>query len=1149
MSLRAASMLPLIAIAMMSAPGGALAADREALAAEQAELFESRIRPLLHQHCGSCHGRTEDNEGGLDLRSQAGLLKGGQRGPAVVPGDPDASLLIGAVRRVAERGELQMPPEEKLSAKQVADLEAWVRAGAIWPATKATAGNGAAGELWSLRPVKAEVPPGVGNEGWCRTSIDRFVLSRLEQEHLTPAPAADRHTWLRRVTFDLTGLPPTPAEVAAFVADEDPQAEARVVDRLLASPAYGERWARHWLDLVRYAETNGYEYNRPKAGAFHYRDYCIDAFRQDLPFDVFVREHLAGDLMPPRVSADGARVWSAVGTAFWWFQEIQDIVTDWPKAQAEEAENQLDVFGKAFLGLTVGCARCHDHKFDPILTADYYSLAGTLFGTTNVERSIDGPQRVAELATLQAALAENERAQQALLSKARVSAAAHARRAAAAAQVGAYLLAARELLASETNADTALIQKVAAAHRLDAERLERWRQYLAGALARRDRLFRVWMRLARTSPDVFSFREQSLAQQIARGRALAARRQLRAQVLGDFESADFGSWQAQGTAFGAGPQRSRPAGAFGYEGRGFADSYRGSNAWTGRLVSPRFRITHPWQQVGVLIAGGAHPSSTYVRLGVHSQVLPQADSFSMTGDNSHEFVFKTMPAAPPLVGRDCFLEVVDEERGEWGHIRVDQAVIFEKPPADEIEADDAAYRGDNGLVAALLERASAAGPTDLAAGYEQLVVGVVEACKRAIDGAADKPELAALPLADLWDAAFTDADQRQLADWVWGGHELLLSNAEVEALLDETDRATLNELRARQTELEATITSSTLALTSAEGTAADTCIQKRGDPHSTGPLVPRGFIEVLRPAGTPPVSAGSGRLELAAWVASEHNPLTARVWVNRVWQHHFGAGLVLTPDNFGQQGARPSHPELLDYLASWFVQSGWSVKALHRELLLSGTYRQSAALSSAGRERDPDNRWLHHVPVRRLEAECVRDALLAVSGRLEPRGAGPSDPVLPAQAIPSDGAAVTDGPLSNRHRTIYLEVRRGSIPRLLTLFDFPQPDNCVGRRLTSVVPLQNLNLMNDPFVVEQARAWGQQLAADTQPPPQRIEQMFVQAFGRPALAEEREAAEAFLVRQAQARTAAGVAEAEIAVRGWTDLAHLLFSLPEFVFVR
>jgi len=440
---------------------------------EQVAFFESRVRPILVESCGKCHARGEQSKGGLQLTSRETFLAGGDSGPVVVPGDPQASLLLSILRH-DEDALFEMPPDSRLSDQKIEDLATWIEMGAPWGETL-NPQEPSKESLWALQPVAEVAVPEVQDREWPRNSVDHFILARLEESNLTPAPPASREILLRRVTYDLTGLPPTPAEVEDFLADKSEDAYERVVERLLASPHYGERWGRHWLDLMRYADTNGFDNDYCKPNAFRYRDYVIEAFNTDVPYDQFIREHFAGDLMEsPRLSRDGKQVMSPVATAFPWLGEMLNAPADPATALAEEVENRIDVLGKAFLGLTLACARCHDHKTDPITSEDYYALAGFFDSSTNIQACVDSEARRKAIAITAEEIREKYQQIDKLLNRPDVLLRRIDARLENARHISAYLQAAREVLSHEEDQRNAAIREIAHSNKLDAGRLKQW---------------------------------------------------------------------------------------------------------------------------------------------------------------------------------------------------------------------------------------------------------------------------------------------------------------------------------------------------------------------------------------------------------------------------------------------------------------------------------------------------------------------------------------------------------------------------------------------------------------------------------------------------------------------------------------------------
>jgi hypothetical protein len=711
-----------------SVGSGPLLAD-EAISPQAQEFFEKRIRPVLAENCYSCHSDRKQ-KAGLRLDSRQSMLQGGESGPVLVPGHPEKSLLLKAVHY---EGDLRMPPKGRLPAEHVAALTAWIKQGAPWPdhgdkvrtpmQTTQFEITPQQRAFWSFQPVAAPPVP-ASQATWARTSIDRFILARLEEKHLRPAEPADRRTLIRRATFDLLGLPPTPQEIDAFLKDKSPEAFGKVVDRLLASPHYGERWARHWLDIARYGEDQAHTFEARKyPQGFRYRDWLIRAFNEDMPYDRFIQEQIAGDLLdlPERLENAPALGFFALGPVYYGD----------PK-RLDQYDDRIDTLTRGFLGLTVACARCHDHKFDPISTRDYYSLAGIVASTAYVEIPLVSP-------------AEVEKAKKALTEQ----------------------------------------------------------------------------------------------------------------------------------------QKKR----------------------------------------------------------------------------------KVVPSYP-----------------------------------------------------------------------------LVHAVK--------------------------------------------------------------------------------------EGQPITLRVHLRGNPATLGEEAPHALLSILAGANGERFTKGSGRLELARAIASRQNPLTARVMVNRIWQHHFGQGLVRTPSNFGALGERPTHPELLDHLARQFMASGWSIKKLHRAIMLSAAYQSSSRADARQEEIDADNRLLWRMSRRRLEVEAWRDAMLAAAGTLDSTVGGPSTDL----ADPG-----------NRRRTLYGKVSRHDLDPLLRLFDFPDPNITSAARTSTTVPLQQLFVLNSEFMMRNSRALAARLAGLASDDAERIRQAFLLLYGRRPTERETALGLTFL------HSGHGEEGAEN-LSPWEQYTQVLLSTNEFLFI-
>jgi hypothetical protein len=773
--------------------------------AEDLDFFEQRIRPLLVNHCAECHGGAgEKTHGGLSLDTRAGWETGGDSGPAIVPGDPDASLLIRAVRYADTA--LQMPPDGKLSAEQIADLERWVRRGAADPRTGRRAAPGIGGDearqFWSFLPVREPPLPEVRDSGWPLSPVDHFMLARMEQAGVRPAPPADRRTLLRRLTFDLTGLPPTPEEMEAFLADPSSQAFERVVDRLLASPRYGEHWGRHWLDVVRYSDSSGNASDYPVPQAHKYRDWVIAAFNRDLPYDRFVREQLAGDLLPggtaeeryDRIVATG---YLAIARRFGGSRTGEFHLT---------IEDVIDNLGKAFLGSSISCARCHDHKFDPFTMRDYYGLYGVFSST---------------------------------------------------------------------------------------------------------------------------------------------------------------------------------------------------------------RFPFPGAEVG---------------------------------RRQEDFV----PLMPP-----------------------EEVERLLRPHREQVAALEAEVKR--------LETAEA-------------------------------------------DAKKSEADDKKAA-----------VTAAAKALAD--GRKKLADAQKNPPVLNA-------AYAVAEGSPANARLQLRGDPKRPGDEVPRRFPEVLGGRELPPETSTSGRLELAEWIVAPDNPLTARVMVNRIWHHHFGRGLVPTPNDFGRRGQPPTHPELLDFLAARFVRDGWSVKSMHRLIVLSRTWQMASEIAAPDGPAVAD--LYGRFSRRRLSAEEVRDALLFVSGNLDETSPGAHP--FPEQHTwnwTQHGPFVALYP--SRRRSVYLMQQRLRKHPFLALFDGADPSASTAARVPTTTPLQALFIMNDELAHTAASGLAARASAAAPDDAARITVAWRLAVARDPDAEELEQCLQFLDAY-RAAVAANEPGGDRDAQAWSALGRSLLGMNEFVFV-
>ena len=780
----------------------ALTAVAQAGPLDGAAFFEKKVRPVLVEKCQSCHG-AEKQKGGLRLDSRAAILAGGDRGPAVVPGKPAESLIVTALPHDSE---LKMPPKQKLPEADVATLREWVRLGAPWPEAAVAAVPNKGGErvftaeekaFWAFQPVRRSELPAVKRAAWVRNPIDRFVLAKLEAAGLQPAPEADRLTLLRRVTFDLTGLPPTVAEVEGFLKDETPAAYDKLVDRLLASPASGEKWGRRWLDVARYADSNGMDENLAHGNAWRYRDYVIRSFNADKPYDEFVREQVAGDLLP--AADDRQRADRLTATGFLVVGPKMLAEDDPVKMRMDIIDEQLDTLGQAFMGLTLGCARCHDHKFDPITAGDYYGLAGLFYSTKSM------------------------------------------------------------------------------------------RSY--GVVA---------------------------------------------------------SWHERPVS----PKAVRDAAA----------------AYEKTLVAARAEVTAAEKPANAAVLGFA---------GLAARAAPLRTKLTA--------MEKAKPVVEEAMG-------VEDDKGQSLHVHL------------------------------------------------------------------------------------------------------------------------------------------------------------RGNHLTLGAEAPRRLPRVL--AGDSPLSLGadrSGRREFAEWLTRPDHPLTARVMVNRLWAGHFGAGLVRTPDNFGRLGERPTHPELLDWLAAEFVANGWSIKHLHRLIVTSAAYRQGTHHDQAAFLKDPENKLLWHFTRRRLDAEEVRDSLLAVSGKLDRAMGGTLLTVPNRSYVTGTGNRNYEGYTTPR-RSVYLPVIRSTVYDVLQTFDFPDPSVTNGQRATTTIPTQALMLMNSQLADQSTEAFAQSLLALKVEDAARIGEGYRRALGRLPTVAEVEKVTTYLRKSEEIADPKLTTDAR-RLAAWRGFCRVLFASNEFVFVE
>ena len=1124
---------------------------------ESPEFFEKRIRPVLSEQCFKCHSsNAEKLKGGLMLDSREAILKGGDTGPAIEPGDPEKSLLIDAIRWKDK--DMQMPPKKQLSPEEVACIEAWVKAGAPWPqdegaktaAKKVFNLQKRQQEHWCWQPLEDAPPPEVKAAAWPANAIDHFILAKLEEKGLAPAPDADRRTLLRRVTFDIMGLPPSPEETEVFVSDTSPDALAKVVDRLLASPHYGERWARHWLDLVRYAETRGHEYDPAIPNAWQYRDYVVRALNDDLPYNQFAAEHIAGDLLSPRLIPKTGANEAILGTGFWFLGEESHSPVDIRQDEADRMDNRLDVMGKTFLGLTIGCARCHDHKFDAISQRDYYALQGFL---------ISSAYRQARFETL-----ESERRIAKQLDQARAKARAAVLKAEAEAiesglpRTADLLMASRELLIDPNAAP------LPNATPEDAALLARWVQELRTAEKDWEHPLHAFAKVAADAktddPAEFKNVFSPILEDWQRKSDAAPASFAPEQIVADYSRAGATPWMADGFGFGLRPQRigdtvfgdapEQPLLGIATRGAAVIDpawktlkvadgdhEYGKLGGWdrSGRtLHTPDVTLTSETLWYLVRGSGRAYAvvnSHLLINGPLHGALLKE---WAATDDRWHWVEHRL----PTYAGHRLHVEFSPLGTGD---LAIAMAVQADKmPPLPS---------APNALVLSALQDSSVNSPEAVAQATQRVFA---HACEKM-----DQDELGAGTghLIAAGGDQLTSVGARRLANEMANGAvelaDWMVRHIDLFAPAGSPARQQLLEAAepciAGQNEIAAQVPpESHTAPAMFDGNGVNEFVLVRGQAKTPGAVAPRRFLEAIAGPDQPEIKHGSGRLELARRITDPSNPLTSRVIVNRVWHHLFGRGIVPTVDNFGVLGQPPSHRELLDYLALHFMRDqGWSVKKLIREIVLSRAYQMSSQPADAVAEQaDPDNLLLHRMNLRRLEGEAIRDAILTVSGRFDPKLGGPSVPVHLTEFMDGRGRPV-QGPLDgDGRRSIYIAVRRNFLQPMMLAFDTPIPFNCMGRRNISNVPAQALILMNDPFVVEQALVWVRRLPREATTR-QRVEQMYLAAFSRPPAESELADAESFLREQGELYGSNDPGDERV----WADFAHVLFNVKEFIYLN
>ncbi len=911
----------------------------------QLELFEKNARPLFVSKCQGCHN-AKLKSGGIDLSSPEAIKEAASMGIFGKPSEAEKSVMV---QVLSYESQIKMPPQGKLSPEAIASVRDWVAAGAPIPATLPAAGNSLTGtgvrpvdlrgvitdadkNFWAFKPLSKTKAPATVQSDWAIEPLDQFILAGLAKNRLKPSPPADKSTLLRRATFDLTGLPPTEKELQAFLADKSPKAFESVVDRLLASPRYGERWGRHWLDVMRYADSTGSDEDHRYPHAWRYRDYVVQAFNDDMPYNQFVREQLAGDILAADPNS-GVGYRGIIATGFLALGKKALAQKDLPLKRYDVVDDQIEVTAKSFLGLTVNCARCHDHKFDPIATKDYYQLAAIFASTLSYEKGETGDPIQTPLAapgefeTFKKQWAGFNDVEKKLSKIIDFDKDAKHQR-----DIGQKQIADSMLAAYRVYGKRDALAAVAAATKLDEAQLARWVDYLKNP------------------------KRPELAKWVA------------ANDSNQKEIADQYQEEFRRSAY----------------------QYDQDLSW--------------WKQA--------------------------QHSFPNAG--------KVAGPRPKLTGeKDPFFVAVWQNSGPLHRTRDEQ--------------------------------------------------------------------LAALAPEKLREA---------------------------------------QSLLAQSAELEKTLPSKEIPMACAvlEGETMDQKIFVRGDYHNLGDAVDRTVPLILSlNAPAQPAKTKSGRLELADWIVDPRNPLPSRVMANRIWQGHFGDGIVRTPDNFGRLGERPSNPELLDYLARTFMESGWSIKKMNRMIMLSNTYQMSAAFDEDTKLKDPENRLISHYPRQRLSIEEIRDTYLALGGDLDLTMGGTLDP-----GVGTDGETsanrISMNPEKTNRRSIYLPLRRSNLPTLYTLFDFGDAATPDGKRTSTTVATQALFVMNSPLVIREAKSLTDTVLKQEKQDKRRMEEIYLRVLGRNPDSSEMDRGLSYL--QSFRAKWDQIDES----KAWTSLTHALMASNEFIFV-
>jgi hypothetical protein len=1208
----------------------------------EVEFFESKIRPVLSEKCYECHSsKSSKIKGGLRLDHIDRILDGGDSGSSLIVGKPNESLLIEAIRY--DDQDFHMPPKEKLPKQVVQDFEKWILDGAFWPKepipTLSPSKKRTSFDLekrrnlhWCWQPIKKpsiSPSPSILNDG----PIDYFIRKELSNVGILPAQEGDKRTWLRRITFDLLGLPPTLEEISNFVADESDQAFENVVDRLLSSNHYGEKWARHWMDLVRYAETCGHEFDYALEHPHEYRDYLIRAFNQDIPYDQFLHEHIAGDLIKePRRHPSEKFNESIIGTGFWFFHEAVHAPTDPKVDNADRMENQLDVFGKTFLGLTIGCARCHDHKFDAISEKDYYSLAAFMQGSNRQEYPLDTGGKRKKVTDEINAICHSAFSSLSAVTENSLSPVLPSKYWKVALQIvapntmdvdeKAHLTgktiadfetgfgewkplgkAFGKPLESKANENQGIKgyqgRRWASSFNKDSKKsigslvspkfkveyqylnflvgggqfsevgVELWadgeRVIVSRGVDSDNLIARTWDlseyrsneveirlvdnatgRWSHIHADQFILSNSpgngvqekpvppmSIIEQQARENGLEPSvlkswcmhfkdlnnlfllsdnfEVKKARYKNSFEQhqrilsnsitfADFNceelpeGWNFTGEAFQpCGHEVLRLLSRNLFVNSETLSSNTLGNKRIGNLRSPHFKI----EQDKILLKVNANKA--FVRLVIDNYHMGKYSGLLFNGTVLKDVSTNGSDSWISLgnskyKGHSAYIEIVDRGSDSW--IEIDQVRFGNQVPGS-VSSKEFAYLFDN-------------------------------------------EESSSIPLPSLLDQFILKIRSKLGVTKLDGKESRLLNYLIRHGLLELDLTPSINESKNKVFKVDAETNQERYVLAMGKGSPFKGNVYVRGSPHKLGePVHGRNLTALGGQAGT--------RLDLADQLTSLDNPLVARVMANRIWLQFFGRGIVPTPDDFGPMGQEPSHSDLLDWLASDFRENHWSVKNLIRKIVLSKTYRQSSTQNPSNNQNevtltDPQNILLYKMPVRRLQAEAIRDSILSFSGRLDTKMFGKSISVHRTAFMTGRGGKGS-GPLDGAgRRSIYGSVYRNFISPFMLAFDQPAPFGTKGKRSVSNVPAQSLALLNDPFVIDQCKLMGKKAINTQCSKDDAVRNLYETITGKIPNTEVQEKLLTFVDTQSNGH--GGMSE-----QVWADLAHVLINSKSFLFLN